>query len=198
MAIEKLNTETRQKQIKKAVLQIISTKGLGKLSTRNLAAAVGVTEGALFRHFKTKKDILLSIIDDVKTDLLVQQEKIAYSNIKANERLFKFLCAHVKYLIKNKGITILLFSEATHMDDKEMKKRLFNILSFQKNCVKKIIKDGIIEGLWDKKINTENVATLYMGIPITLNIELILNKEGFKQEHFCQRMTGLIERALRK
>jgi len=194
----KQTTEIRQKQIKKAVLQIISTQGLGKLSTRNLAEKVGVTEGALFRHFKTKKDMLLSIIDDVKYELLTQQEKIVNSNFKANERLFKFLCAHVKYLIKNKGITILLFSEATHMDDKEMKKRLYDILSFQKKCVKKIIKDGITEGLWDKKINTENVAMLYMGIPITLNIELILNREGFKQEHFCQRMTELIERALRK
>ena len=194
----KQNTETRQKQIKKAVLQIISTKGLGKLSTRNLAEKVGVTEGALFRHFKSKKDIMLSIIDDVKTDLLTQQERIVNSNLKADEKLFKFLCTHVQYLIKNKGITILLFSEATHMDDKEMKKRLFDILSFQKNCVKRIVKDGIKEGLWDKKINTDNVATLYMGIPITLNIELILNKEGFKQENFCLKMIGLIERVLRK
>jgi len=196
--MEKLNTEIRQKQIKRAVLQIISTKGLGKLSTRNLAEKVGVTEGALFRHFKSKKDIMLSIIDDVKTDLLTHQERIVNSDLKADKKLFRFLCVHVQYLIKNKGITILLFSEATHMDDKEMKKRLFDILSFQKNCVKKIVKEGIKEGLWDKKINTDSVATLYMGIPITLNIELILNKNGFKQENFCLKMIGLIERALRK
>ncbi|GBD87497.1 nucleoid occlusion factor SlmA [bacterium BMS3Abin03] len=195
--MEKLNTEIRQKQIKKAVLQIISTKGLGKLSTRNLADKVGVTEGALFRHFKSKRDIMLSIIDDVKNDLLEQMKKIADSNLKANVKLLKFLCAHVRYLIKNKGITILLFSEATYMDDKEMKKRLFDILSFQKNYVKKIIKEGIDDGLWNKKINADNVAVLYMGIPITLNIELILNRKEFKQENFCRKMFGLLERVLK-
>ncbi|NOX52457.1 MAG: hypothetical protein GXP16_18275 [Gammaproteobacteria bacterium] len=83
------------------------------------------------------------------------------------------------------------------MDDKEMKKRLFDILSFQKYYVKKIIKDGIDDGLWDKKINADNVAALYMGIPVTLNIELILNKEGFKQENFCRKMFGLLERVLK-
>ena len=35
MAAERLDTETRQGQIKKAVLDIISTEGIGKLSTRN-------------------------------------------------------------------------------------------------------------------------------------------------------------------
>jgi TetR/AcrR family transcriptional regulator len=192
----KQNTETRQKQIKKAVLQIISTKGLGKLSTRNLAEKVGVTEGALFRHFKSKKDIMLAIIEDVKSELLTQQERIVNLNLTADKKLFKFLCTHVKYLIKNKGITILLFSEATHLDDKEMKRKLFDILSFQKNSVKKIIKEGISEGLWDKKINTENVATLYMGIPITLNIEMILNTNKFKEENFCKTMTCLLNRIL--
>src|SRR4030066_1141234 len=115
MAAERLDTETRQGQIKKAVLEIISSEGIGKLSTRNLAAKIGVTEGALFRHFSSKKEIMLAILNDVKNELLTEQEKITYSSsLNAEEKLFKFLCRHVKYLVENKGITILLFSEAAH------------------------------------------------------------------------------------
>ena len=55
----RLDTETRQGQIKKAILDIISKDGIGKLSTRNLAARVGVSEGALFRHFPSKKAMML-------------------------------------------------------------------------------------------------------------------------------------------
>ena len=195
--MEKQKTQLRQKQIKKAVLQIISTKGLGKLTTRNLAEKVGLTEGALFRHFKSKKEILLSIIDDVKTVLLAEQEKIIKSELKASEKLFEFLCVHVKYLIKNKGITILLFSEATHLDDLQMKNSLFEILSSQKEWFKQIVKQGIKEGRWDKKVDVDGIATMYMGIPVILNIELILNKSGFKQGPFCKKLTTLLERTLR-
>jgi AcrR family transcriptional regulator len=76
MATERLDTDTRKEQIKEAVLEIISTEGIGKLSIRNLASKIGVTEGALFRHFSSKREIILSILDDVKKELLYEQEKI--------------------------------------------------------------------------------------------------------------------------
>ncbi|MBK7381170.1 MAG: TetR/AcrR family transcriptional regulator [Ignavibacteriales bacterium] len=199
MAAERLDTETRQGQIKKAVLGIISSEGIGKLSTRNLASKIGVTEGALFRHFSSKKEIMLSILNDVKSELIADQEKITFSStLSAEEKLFKFLCIHIKYLIENKGVTILLFSEAAHMNDSQLKKGLREILLTQKEYISRIIKQGMNEGVWDKSLNVENVATLYMGIPISLNIEMILEPGVTKQEKFCERMISLIKRALEK
>jgi len=199
LATERLDTETRQGQIKKAVLEIISTEGIGKLSTRNLAAKIGVTEGALFRHFSSKKEIMLAILNDVKNELLVEQERITYSSsLTAEQKLFDFLCRHITYLIENKGITILLFSEAAHMNEPLLKKGLREILLTQKEYISRIIKQGMNEGVWDKSLNVENVATLYMGIPISLNIEMILEPGTVKQEKFCERMIGLIKRALEK
>ncbi len=197
MAVERLDTETRKGQIKKAVLEIISSEGIGKISTRNLASRIGVTEGALFRHFSSKKEIMLSILNDVKNELIAEQEKVTYSpDINAEEKLFKFLCSHIKYLIENKGITILLFSEAAHMNDSQLKKGLREILLTQKEYVIRIIKQGMNEGVWNKSINVENVATLYMGIPISLNIEMILEPTMTKQEKFCERMICLIKKVL--
>jgi AcrR family transcriptional regulator len=191
-------TEIRQEQIKKAVLEIIATEGLQNLSTRNLAHKVGISEGAVFRHFATKRDIILGIMEDVRTDLQGSLRRISLSNNHPDERLFEFLCAHIQYLLRNKGITILLFSEAAHMNDAELKSHLREILLEQKQFVSKIIQDGIVEGHWDPELNVENVAMLYMGIPITLNIELVLNPRGLQTENFCQRMKCLLERVLRK
>lgn len=194
--MERQKTEIRQEQIKKAVLDIIFKDGLEQLSTRNLANRVGITEGAIFRHFKSKRDIILGILQDVKHNLISELRQIALSAEKTDKRLFSFLCRHVKYLIENKGITILLFSEAAHMNDKELKKTLHDILSEQKYLINKIIKDGMLEGLWDKKLDTEDVATIYMGIPITLNIELILNPDKFNMSNFCKRMFILMQKML--
>ena len=199
MATERLDTETRQGQIKKAVLEIISSEGIGKLSTRNLASKIGVSEGALFRHFSSKKDIMLSILADVKNELLVEQERITYSSsLTAEQKLFDFLCRHITYLIENKGITILLFSEAAHMNEPLLKKGLREILLTQKEYISRIIKQGMNEGVWDKSLNVENAATLYMGIPISLNIEMILNPGAQKQKKFCDNMICLIKKALEK
>lgn len=190
-------TEIRQEQIKKAVLEIISKEGLNNVSTRNLAKKVGITEGAIFRHFKTKRDIILGIMEDVKNELITDLRKISCSDKPSEEKLFNFLCTHVRYLIKNKGITILLFSEAAHMNDKELKINLHSILSEQKTLIEKIVTDGIKKGNWSKKVIPQDFATVYMGIPITLNIELVLNPEKNVIQNFCKRMNGLMLKILK-
>ena len=193
----RLSTETRQAQIKEAVLDIISNEGLAKLSTKNLAAKVGVSEGAIYRHFKSKKNILLAIIDDVYDNLVVKQKIIADSQMMPPVKLFTFFCKQIKYLINNKGVTILLFSEATHANDSELKVKLLEILKAQKDLLKQIVKEGIAHGIWKKGIDIDSFATLYMGIPIILNIEIVLNKQHFNHEDFCKKMFSLLERTLK-
>lgn len=191
-------TDIRQEQIKKAVLEIISNEGLHNLSTRNLAKKIGLSEGAIFRHFTTKRDIIKGIMDDVANDLVGSLRNIAISPVKAEEKLFKYICHNVKYLQENRGITILLFSEATHMGDRELKDKLNQILSEQKQFIIKMVRDGIAEGVWDRNLKPEDIATLYMGIPITYNIEFVLNKNRVNVDDFCKRMFKLVVKSLRK
>jgi AcrR family transcriptional regulator len=191
-------TDIRQEQIKKAVLSIIADEGLHNMTTRNLAKRIGLSEGAIFRHFSTKRDIIMGIMDDVATDLIGSLRNIAIKSDKAEEKLFEYLCRNIKYLKENRGITILLFSEAAHLGDKELKEKLNQILSEQKQFIIKIVKDGIAEGVWDKNVNAEDLAIIYMGIPITFNIELVLNQSGLNVDNFCKRMYTLILKALKK
>lgn len=195
--MERKPTEIRQEEIKKAVLSIIDEEGMHNLSTRKVAEKVGVSEGALFRHFKTKRDMILSIVGEVESVLMKSLREVAAEEIPAENRLLKFLCTHVRYLIANKGITILLFSEAAHANDPELKARMLKILNEQKRLARKIIVDGISEGNWDESLKVDNVTTLYMGIPISLNIELVLNPDGVNTENFCKKMITVLGRAMK-
>ena len=195
--MKKQNTEIRQEQIKQAVLDIIYNDGLKKLSTRNLAKRIGLSEGAIFRHFDSKQDIILSIIKDVQTDFIGSLRSIANSDVEPEERLNLFLCQTVTYLRKNKGITLLMFSEASHNNDVALKDNLLQIFNNQKKLVSKIILDGIAIGKWDEAIPVENVAMLYMGIPVSINIELILSGGEFHKGNFCHRMMQLMLKLLK-
>ena len=191
-------TDIRREQIKKAVLEIIAEEGLHNLSTRKLAKKIGFTEGAIFRHYATKRDIIKAIMDDVASDLISSLRNIVISPVKSEEKLFNYLRTNVKYLKENRGITILLFSEATHLGDQELKDKLNQILLQQKHFIVKMVKDGAAEGVWDKKLKPEDIATLYMGIPITYNIEFVLNKNKVNIDEFCKRMFKLILKRLKK
>jgi len=196
--MERQSTEIRQEQIKQAVLDIIFTDGLKSLSTRNLAKRIGMSEGTIFRHFATKQDIILSIIADFQNELIGSLRAIANSKVESEQRLYDFLCTTVKYLTDNKGITILLLSEASHNNDAVLKNKLQQIFNSQKELIIKIIHDGIAFGKWDESISVEDVATLYMGIPVSVNVNLVLDGGEFHLDNFCNRMMQLLLKILKK
>lgn len=194
--MERQSTEIRQEQIKQAVLDIIYTDGLKNLSTRNLAKKIGMSEGSIFRHFATKQDIVLSIIKDVQDEFIGKLRIVANSKMEPEKRLNDYLCETVRYLTENKGITMLLFSEASHNNDATLKTNLQQIFNNQKVLVSKIILDGIAMGKWDESIAVENVAMIYMGIPVSLNIELVLSGGEFHVDNFCSKMMQLMLKIL--
>ncbi len=61
-----------------------------------------------------------------------------------------------------------------------------------------IIEDGIKSGIWNSDVSTEYLSSLYMGIPVSLNIEMILNSEEFDYMSFCRQMLKLIMKILSK
>src|SRR3569832_2330414 len=68
------NTEQKmtEKQIKivQAAAEIFARKGFAAASTSEIAQMAGVAEGTIFRHYRTKKELLLSIIAPVMSRLV--------------------------------------------------------------------------------------------------------------------------------
>ena len=190
--------DERRKEIKQSILDIVFTDGIHKLSTRYLAQKVGLSEGALFRHYPNKLAMIEDIISDVKTEMIDKLKKIAYESKPPQERLSKFITYTLTYLYRKKGITMILFTEASHQNDEGLKQKMNTIYKLQKQYFTKIVLDGIEQGLWDKTTNVENLARLYMGIPVTLNIEMILEPDKFDIETFCKQMRNIILKVLTK
>jgi len=60
----------KQVRIVEAAIEIFSEKGFAATSTSEIAQKAGVAEGTIFRHYKTKKDLLLSIAGPIATKLV--------------------------------------------------------------------------------------------------------------------------------
>lgn len=59
----------KQVRILEAAVEIFAEKGFAAASTSEIAQKAGVAEGTIFRHYKTKKDLLLSIAGPIATKL---------------------------------------------------------------------------------------------------------------------------------
>lgn len=80
MDLSYLELPGKEQKILEASIKIFSEKGFSATTTNEIAKSAGVAEGTIFRYFKTKKDILRSIL--VHTINLVS-EKMVLSGIEA-------------------------------------------------------------------------------------------------------------------
>lgn len=101
-------TENRQRQIADAALRLVAAHGLARLTTSAIAREVGLTEGAIFRHFASKEGIVLAAIDRIEE---LFDEGAPSDAAAPLDRLRRFIEHRVRVVHDNGGIPRLLFSD---------------------------------------------------------------------------------------
>jgi AcrR family transcriptional regulator len=98
----------RQIELTDAALHIIATKGIAALTTRSLAEQVGLSSGAIFRHFASLEALLDAVVARVET---VLEATYPPSTLPPVERLDRFVKARSTAVGNQLGILRLVLSE---------------------------------------------------------------------------------------
>ena len=64
----RMNAGDRRRQLLDAALDLFSRKGFGGATTKEIAAAAGVTEAIIFRHFPSKQALYTAVLDSRTED----------------------------------------------------------------------------------------------------------------------------------
>ena len=91
-----------------AALHIIATRGIAALSTRSLAEEVGLSSGAIFRHFASLAALLDAVVTRVEE---VLDSSYPPAGLPALERLLQFVSNRSEAVGERVGILRLVLSE---------------------------------------------------------------------------------------
>ena len=69
MSDEKLESSVRRQQIAEAALSLVADRGLSRLSIAAVARRVGLVPSGIYRHFKSKDEMLLAVLDRMEARL---------------------------------------------------------------------------------------------------------------------------------
>ncbi len=58
-----MHADDRHRQLLRSAIDCVARNGFGGTKTKDIAAAAGVSEAILFRHFATKEDLYHAILD---------------------------------------------------------------------------------------------------------------------------------------
>ena len=101
----------REQEILDAAVRVFSRKGFNGATTKEIAGEAGVAEGTIFRYFKTKKDILLSLVGPYLAQSLTDAiEEV--SGATDEVILTAIIKNRLDVIKKNSNLIMLLFTEA--------------------------------------------------------------------------------------
>ena len=161
---EKLNTEVRQEQIIQAAMNLIASRGLKGLSMAALAERIGLVPSAIYRHFKSKNDIVDTILDFIQERLLTNIRIACKETSEPMERLQRILRRHVETLRENRAIPRILFTEDVFSGNPKRKTKVYRIVNGYIEDLNKIIRDGQEKGKIRSDMDSKTVVLMFLGM----------------------------------
>ena len=128
MADEKLDTQIRQEQIVEAALGLVAAYGVKRLSVAAVARRVGLVPSGIYRHFKSKDDILAAVLDLLEKRLLANVEAARQESFDPLERLHSLLIRHIRFIRDGRAIPHIVFSGELHSGHPERRARVQQII----------------------------------------------------------------------
>ncbi|PAD25676.1 TetR family transcriptional regulator [Niallia circulans] len=120
---EEQSITDKQKKILMAAIEAFSEKGYAATSTSEIARMAGVAEGTIFRHYKTKKDLLLTLLSPLLSTLIAPRVIKDFDKVlnASHDSFEDFLRAVVKnrmeFLQHNIALFKILIQEIPFHDD---------------------------------------------------------------------------------
>jgi AcrR family transcriptional regulator len=164
MRREKLHTEVRQEQIIEAAMNLIASRGIKGLSMAALANRIGLVPSAIYRHFKSKNDILDMILNFIQERLLTNVRIACKETSEPMERLQRILRRHVETLRENRAIPRIIFTEDVFNGNPKRKTKVYRIVNGYLEGLDKIIQDGQEKGQIRSDMDSKTGALMFLGM----------------------------------
>lgn len=157
---------SRKDNIILTAIEIVDELGLQGLTIREIAGRENVTEAAIYRHFKSKEEIILGVLEKYSYFDLMIKNTIVDQNYKAKEAILFFIKSYVEYYENYPAITAILFAVEAFRSETYALQRMKEILDERLSFLEQIIEDGKIQGELNNELPAENLAYLIYGMVV--------------------------------
>jgi TetR/AcrR family transcriptional regulator len=180
------NTQVRRKQIISAARRLIVKYGSEHVTVRRMAKEIGVSEGAIYRHFQSKNDILSFMIDDIEETLIDDIQKNTLGEYSSLEALENIITAHISSVEQRKGVAFQVIAEIISLGDKKLNQKIYGVIDKYVSLIKSILAAGMKDGVIRSDTDPDSAALLFFGMTQGLVNIWALSQYDFNLQQKCQ------------
>lgn len=195
---KRLSTEARQAEIVAAALRLAETNSPAAITTTHLADAVGLSQGALFKHFAGKEAVWLAAMQwlvDKLMATLMQAAQSAQSPMGALQRVFE---AHARFVAQHPGVPRLVFHVLQQPDLPELARQARGLMQGYRAMIQDLLRQAIESGDADADLDLGAAATMFLGLMQGLVMQSQVSGQMATMPDQAPAVFELYRRALRR
>jgi AcrR family transcriptional regulator len=157
------NLSSRQIQIIDASIRIISDGGIQDLTMKNLSGALGISEPAIYRHFRSKQEILMTMLESFKhRNRLIDKNAVAEGQ-SGLQHIREIVMGVFRKLMETPAVSAVIFSEEIFQNESELAEMILEIQDANLREFTGQIREGQMDGSIRKDIEAGELTIIIMG-----------------------------------
>jgi AcrR family transcriptional regulator len=181
--------------VTEAALQIIADQGLRRFTTSALAKATGISEGAMFRHFASKAEIVTAAVAHI--------EEVLFARFPPEDpdpiaRLGRFFLDRVEIVRANPAVGAVMGSEQLlHASEAGDVERLRSFRARSGGFVRQCLDEARRRKLLDRELSPDVALVMFMGTLFMLTHGTAMVGDAAPSKARAAQVWGALERVLR-
>ena len=187
----------RQRQIVEIALDLVAERGADSVSIQAIADRIGVTQPAIFRHFRDKEAIWIAVMEWLADNL---RQIHVTAELQSNETpldvLRRMFLDHIRMVRRYPALAKVVFSDHLRLQFPSLQTRFSAIHDAYEARVVDLIGRAKKQKLVPAAISDKGAATLYFCMIQGLGFQFAIARRPMRLAHEAERVFVLYLRAI--
>ena len=173
-------------------IEVINDFGIQGLSTREVARRQGISEGTIFKHFRTKNELMLAILDHYSQYDADLVETIRLKRLKPLEGIRFLMNAYAEYYHNYPQITAITQAYDVLYCDPNLKNKISEIFTSRSDSLKALIIEAQESGGLSGTIDSDILSQIILGSTRGVCLKWRLGEYAFPLKEYIMETLDMI------
>ena len=152
----------RQLEIIEAAGKILTASGVSGLTIKNLAKEMQFSESAIYRHFKSKEEIIIAMLNYLADNIDKRLSNLDNS-LTPDEKFKALFAEQFRFFKLNPHFVVAVFSDGLMEQSQVINEALLKLMNVKIKQLMPIIMEGQQKGVFTNTITTDELMHIIMG-----------------------------------
>lgn len=177
----------------KAAGEILNEEGVQALTTKKLAEKLGVAEGTLYRHFKSKDEIFQTMVEYAMNNTTERLQTILNKEDASEmKKITTFFESQIKFIEAHSFLLKIIFTESIAIKNSPSTHHI-QVMLLIKNKIEQDIKRGQKKGIIRNDIPYDAITHIIMSSYRMLMVKWSVLQDAFDIKKECKKISKSLE-----